>query len=206
MTTTTLFEADARLTARTLAKIRGLDALLRRVETIRRHAARDREYMFTQPWAVFIRTMRLLHPQSYGNRIQNYLTQAFGWTPVDGALDRGDVVDADGLHWELKATLIHVAAGGQNSWAHFVQIRPHQDIAGYHLFVVDPVHNLIHLRLTQEDMARELALLGQSAHGSPEAVSGNATREYAIRFPWTPHTGTAQRWLRLYRQDTPAQP
>lgn len=194
-------EAGRTLSAEQLAEIRALDEVLERLDTIRALASKSKSYSFDEPWAVFVRRMRMLTPQAYGTRIQNYLAGVLGWTVVGSKLDRGDVVDADGQYWEIKSTIITASNPGVN----FVQIRPHQDIAGYHCFVIDRDYRLVHLRLTKADMAAELARFGSSAHGTTTAVVGNTTREFAIRFPWTPETGIAADWIARYGQAT-AQP
>lgn len=175
-----------------------LDELIAALDTVRAAAARSKEFGFDQPWPVFIRLMRLLTPQSYGARIQNRLARSFNWTVVPASLDRGDVVDASGRYFEVKVTLITESNPGAN----FVQIRPHQDIAGYHCFVVQQDYTVVHLRLTKAQMARELAALGSSAHGTTTAVARNGTRELAIRLAWTPTSGDAARWIRRYGQGT----
>lgn len=188
------------LTAAQLDEIASLDLVLDRLDTIRAEAtAGGKAYALLEPWPIFIRRMRLLTPQSYGVRIQNYFARQFGWTVVPAKLDRGDVVESQtGVerYHEVKATLITSSNPGVN----FVQIRPHQDIAGYHLFIVERDYTVVHLWLSKDDMTAELALLGSSAHGTTTAIGKNLTREYAIRFPWTPaFGGTAQRWLEQYQ-------
>lgn len=190
MTTVTIPQTSA---GPTLAE---LDSLIAQVDAIRSQARTDSRYGFDEPWEVFARHMRLLTPQSYGLRVEAWLTEKFGWTSVPSSEGRGDIVDKQGNYWEMKVTFIT----GTNERANFVQLRPHQDIAGYHLFVIQPNYTRVHLVLTAEEMAHEIQRLGSSAHGTKGAVAANSTREWAIRFPWTPESGIAREWIEKYGQ------
>lgn len=151
-------------------------------------------------WPLFIRKMRVLTPQSSGARIQNYIAAAFGWRVVSQKLDLGDIVDASGRYFEVKASIITPS----NPDVNLVQIRPYQKIDGYHIFVVDSDYKLHHLSLTKAQMAAEIAVLGNNAHGTNDANKKNVNQEKAIRFAWTPQSGTAKTWLEKYRAPMPA--
>lgn len=174
------------------AKVAGLDDLIAQIDRVRAAACADDRFGFDEPWAVFIRQMRLLSAQAYGTRVQKWLTEFYGWATVPAGADRGDVLDGDGLYQEVKVTFLTASNPGAN----FVQIRPHQNLDGYELFVVLHDFNVVRFRLTKKQMAAELALFGQTAHGTTKAVAGNATREYAIRFTLDSEHG--QRWLTRY--------
>lgn len=184
------------LTAAQRREIAALDKLLARLDEHRARAHADPQWSFDEPLEVFLRRMRLLTPQSYGARLQNRLAHELGWERVPASLDRGDVVDAAGDHHEVKVTYIT----GSNRSANFVQIRPHQDIAGYHLFIIDEDYRLTHLWLSKAQMAAELTTLGTCAHGTRPAVAANATVEWAVRVDWTPDVprSHAARWIRTY--------
>jgi hypothetical protein len=167
-----------------------LDLVLADLDEARGAAARSGRFGFDEPWAVFIRKMRLLTPQAYGGRIQNWLMKFYGWARVAAAEDRGDVKDSSGDYWEIKVTLITAS----NPDANFVQLRPHQDIAGYELFVVDTDYSVTRFQVPKSAMAQEIDALGQSAHGTKTATRGNTNREYAIRFPWASDNAIVQRW------------
>lgn len=189
----------AALSAEQEAEIAALDSVLAQLDEIRSQACGQRRFGAGDPWPLFIRKMRALTPQSYGVRVQNWLARFYGWQSVPGRLDRGDVVDAGGAYHEVKVTFITAS----NPIANFVQIRPHQDIAGYHCFVVDTSYEVTHLWLSKEQMAAELELVGSSAHGTKQAVADNTTREYSVRFRWDLADPTTRRWLDTYRADGP---
>lgn len=151
--------------------------------------------MMQLPWSEFIHAMRLLPPQSYGARIQNWLRLQLGWDRVGPAEDRGDARTPDGAYVEIKVTL----PTPPTLTANFVQIRPHQRLDGYALFVVEPDDTIERLWVPTAAMHDELDTLGASAHGTLDAVHDNATREYAIRFPWHDGDATARRWRTTYR-------
>jgi hypothetical protein len=169
------------------------------LQEVRLEANGDALYGFNERWVDFIKRMRLLTPQSYGGRVQNYLFRRLGWKPVDQKLDKGDVVNSLGQHFEVKVSLITET----NSQVNMVQIRPWQDISGHYIFVVDTTAvgwPLTHFFLSRNEMGSELALLGTSAHGTKEATKDNANRELSIRLPWKPGADLFERWCRFYRQ------
>lgn len=151
------------------------------------------------PWELFARQCRLLTAQSYGPRFEKYFMHAFGWTKVPSKLNRGDIKDAAGEYYEVKVTMITPSNPGVN----FVQLRPHQDIAGYHLFVINPDYTIHHLMVSKKDMNTHIAAMGSSAHGTSTANTVNANKEYAIRFPWTPSEGTAKTWIQDHLAPVP---
>lgn len=182
----------ARVPAALAGTVAGLDEIIAQLDGIRAAASGDRRYGFDEPWAVFSRRMRMLPSQSYGVRIQQWLTEFYGWTSVPASADRGDVRDATGAHWEVKVTFLTVT----NRLANFVQIRPHQRIAGYELFVITDDMDVVRFHLTRAQMHAELGLLGSLAHGTSAAAAGHTNREYAIRLDLSSMHG--QRWLRQY--------
>lgn len=170
-----------------------LDRTFAVLTQVRGDAAADPEYGFDVEWQRFIRTMRLLHPQSYGARIQRWLQRYYGWTAVPASLDRGDCTDPSGAYREIKVSLIT----GSNTTANFVQIRPHQQLDVHSLFVVDLAGQLHRFDLDERQIAAEDALIGGSAHGTKGAVEGNVRTERALRFSWDDVT-VRDRW-RAYR-------
>ena len=197
--TATLTRADTAPASRpTLCVELSDEAVLARMDAVRVAARNNPRYAFDEPWSVFARRMRMLTPQSYGTRFQNRFAEHFGWKVIGSSLNRGDVLDEYGDHHEVKTTVITRSNTGVN----FVQIRPHQDIAGYHLFVIQPNSTVVHFWLSKAQMNAEVARIGTSAHGTSSAVSANQTREYAIRFEWTPQHGDAARWMSRYWQDS----
>lgn len=175
--------------------VASLDAHLTFVDDLKAQVAADPEFGADLPWPVFLRCMRLVSAQSAGPRMQNRLARDHGWTLVPASMDRGDVVDADGQYHEVKVTFVT----GSNRRANFVQLRPHQDISGYHLFVVDEDMSVCHLYVPKDAMARELATIGSVAHGTAAAVAENTTVEYAIRILWTPTDAVCARWVSTYQ-------
>lgn len=170
-----------------------LDRLLDQIETIRAEAANNPDFGFGDDWEIFIRKMRCLPPQSYGRRLERWLTRRWGWTSVPAAHNRGDVVGAEGKHWEVKISLL----GRASRRANFVQIRPYQRLdGGYQLFVVDADNRLHRFVFTSQQMAKELEKLGTPAHGVASDV--NDQTEWAIRLTWREDDPHYRRWQRLY--------
>ena len=180
-----------------------LKALDKAVEVLDRERAaaqtEGRRYGFDEPLPVFLRLMRMLTPQSYGARFQNRMAELFEWESVPASLDRGDIRDAAGDYHEIKVTFITPSNPGVN----FVQLRPYQDIAGYHLFIVERDYNLVHLWLSKEAMAGEIAQMGAAAHGTKAAHAANTNQEFAIRFPWDRNHSITKRWLSSYEIPMP---
>ena len=175
-------------------EVERLDALLLEVEKLRAQAAGNPTYGFDEPWDIFMRRMRLLPAQSYGARIQNRLARAYGWERVPAALDRGDVVGAQGRHFEIKVSVLTPS----KREAHFVQIRPHQNVEGYHLFVVECDYSLVHMYVPSKAMKAEVKRHGTSSHGTQTAVRNNDSKELSIRFSWD--GGIAKKWQTRYGQ------
>lgn len=175
------------------AELERLDEVITSLDEVRR-AAKRRGYGAGDPWPLFIRKMRMLNPQSWGAKVEAFLCTLHGWKKIAASLDRGDALDRAGKHHEVKATIITAS----NAEANFVQIRPHQDITGYHMFVVDRAYELHHFILTKAEMAEELALCGGRAHGTEAAVGQNTTTEWAIRFTWKAGNETYDRWMERY--------
>lgn len=141
-------------------------------------------------WALFVRRMRLLTPQSYGTRFQKYLEHFHAWSPIDQQLDAGDATTENGAA-EIKVSLITAS----NDQANFVQIRPHQGV-GYSLFVVDAAYKVWRFDLTAEQMKAELELIGRPAHGV--RTTGTSSQEWVVRFSWSDDDEVRRRFLRDY--------
>lgn len=173
-----------------------LDALaFRRVQVARREAAVRHRYGWDLTWAGFMAKMRLLTPQSYGGRIERYMAHVHGWAPVAASLDRGDVVDGDGQHWEIKVTIMDEQQGAR-ARANFVQLRQHQDIAGYHLFAIGADNQPVHFTLTKAEMADELEQRSSLAHGTRGSRSDHRDAERAVRI--RTNDPRWQQWLHNY--------
>lgn len=173
-----------------------IDKVLKSVDEVRRKIKNkkfDKECN-TYPWSLFIRTMRILTAQSSGARIQNYFIYFYNWEKVKQTLDRGDA-RLGKEYFEIKITLI----SGSNTGVNFVQIRPHQVIDYYELFVVDGENKISRYKLTKVEMQDELNLIGASAHGTKKAVIDNKNKEYAIRFSWSDNNETKKRWDKKYK-------
>ena len=183
-------EAQAKRLAR-------LDELIAELDGIRLEAQSTklsvRRKLFGEGWASFIRLMRVLSSQSWGPKVEEYLRNVHGWEKVDPKLARGDAKEKfpGGRHFEMKTTIITPT----NTNANFVQIRPHHDIDGYQLFVVQGDYSVVHYYLTKEQMQTELDLLGTLAHGTVKGGGANmANAEWAIRFEWEKDSDVRKRW------------
>lgn len=183
--------------------IEKLDKVLKSVDEVRKQIKNKNfeKECNTYPWSFFIRTMRLLTAQSSGARIQNYFINFYGWGKVNQSEDRGDARIGE-KYFEIKITLI----SGSNTGANFVQIRPHQNIDYYELFVIDAENAITRYRLTKDQMQSEISLVGASAHGTKNAVTNNANKEYAIRFPWSDTNETKKRWSSKYKDNQSINP
>ena len=166
-----------------------LDAVRERTKT---------ETWYDNDWNLFIRKMRLLNPQSYGPRIQNYLFNRLGWERVPANLDRGDVRNSLGQYFEAKVSLITP----KNQAVNIVQVRPWQQITGHHIFVIDATdqYKLYHFALSKNEMKVEIELMGSSAHGTTKALKNNVNREYRLGVPWLKDNHIYQRWINQYLQ------
>lgn len=188
-----------------LHEIKSLDLALKLVDRARAAAAEQRgAYAANEPWPLFARKMRMLTPQSYGARFEAYFTNHFGWDKTHPSDARGDIVvtadDGTQTYHEVKVTLIT----GSNRTANFVQIRPHHDVDGYHLFVVDTTadYRVTHYKLTKDQMRAELDRIGSLAHGTKGARSANTGPiEHAIRLLWD--SAAKERWDAAYSVPCP---
>ena len=167
-----------------------------RIETQDRSRVVQRKIL-AEPWPVFIRRMRLLSPQAWGGRVESYLRSLHGWKKVDPSLEMGDAMEltigAGGetaeRYFEMKTSIITPTNTGVN----FVQIRPHHDIDGYHLFVVQQDYSLMHYYLDKKQMQEELNLIGSRAHGVLKNQR-NQDVEWAVRFEWDKKSPILKRW------------
>jgi len=179
------------------AEIRALDLIIAEVDAVRRSIqGRGSEVkckLYSEPWALFIRRMRLLSSQSWGGKIERYLRDLHGWEKVSEKQERGDAKEPEGRrrHFEMKTTMVTESNGEAN----FVQIRPHHGVDGYPLFVVDRDYSVVHYYLTKAQMDAELEKCGRLAHGT---ISGGGKRrkhaEWAIRFKWSQNDPIRKRW------------
>lgn len=177
-----------------------LDKAIEIIDSIRGSAISDQTYGFRDDWITFMKKMRILTPQSSGLRIQNYIFRALGWQAIPSSLNKGDVKNSLGQYFEVKISQITTS----NNSANIVQIRLWQNISGHHIFVIDSFKNykVTHFSLSKYEMAQEVKLCGNSAHGTSEANILNSNIEWAIRIPWKDSDKTYQRWIATYRQDT----
>jgi len=173
-----------------------LDKVIALLDTIRSKAKTDD--WLNDEWGLFIRKMRLLNPQAYGPRIQNYLFDKLGWERVPAHLDKGDVRNSLGQYFETKVSLITP----KNQAVNIVQVRPWQQISGHHIFVVDTTnqYRLFHFSLSKNEMRAEIELIGNSAHGTAKAVRDNINKEYRLSIPWITTHPIYQRWIKQYLQ------
>ena len=177
-------------------ELEALDVTIKEQDRVRvgSSLSKARKQERKDPWQLFIRKMRVLHPQSWGSKVQNYLADFYGWEPVPQILGRGDIKTTAGDYCEVKVTMIT----GSNHKVNFVQARQHQNIAGYRLFVIDEHYKVFRFDLTKAQMASEISSIGQSAHGTKAAVSGNANPEKAVRISWAASNADKTRWLSNY--------
>lgn len=180
-----------------------LDSVLQYVSNIRTAAQRNPRFGFDKPWKQFARLMLLLNPQSYGSRMQRYFAEWYGWPTISQREDAGDVWD-HGERVEVKVSFITAS----NTKANFLQIRPWQQIGGYRCFVVDADFTIWRFDLTKTQMAAELRLIGEYAHGTLAGGVGDERREHSVRLPWHADDPNTARWLARYLVygPTPDQP
>lgn len=176
-----------------------LDKTIEIIDRIRTDAQKDREYAFSEPWEKYFRIMRLLTPQSSGNRIQNYIFKLLGWEKVKAQLNKGDVKNSLDQYFEVKTTIITPS----NRCANIIQIRLWQDISGYYIFVIDATkkYDLTCFFLSKAEMTEEVELYGTSAHGTKDAIKSNKKVEWALRVKWDVNNETYQRWIKKYKQN-----
>jgi hypothetical protein len=184
------------------ADVAALDKLIADLDAVRVASQRSTRSaspssVLAEPWPLFIRRMRCLTSQSWGPKAEAYLRHLHGWEKVSPSLGRGDVCQGTPVppchaeFYEMKVTMIVPT----NPAANFVQIRPHHAVAGYQLFVVQPDFSLVHLYLTKEQMACELAEIGTLAHGTIAAGTKDDDRaEWAVRIAWDAGDAVRRRW------------
>jgi hypothetical protein len=148
-------------------------------------------------WLWFARMNRMMNPQQYGAKLQNRLADHYGWTVISNKIGRGDIIDR-GRYYEMKVSLITAS----NMTANFLHIRPHQDLSGYHCFVIDPDYFVHHFWLTKSQMRVEVEKYGTVTHGTRAAVAENKTKEWTIRFTWDPNNQLYQRWMSRFLYDS----
>lgn len=146
-------------------------------------------------WGAFHDIMRLLTPQQYGGKFEQFFINFYDWESVSSTEGRGDAIDKKGRYWEIKTSCVTATRGRVN----FVQIRPHHDVHGYKLFVIDDTGAVTLFELTKKQMQYELDLIGGLAHGCEEDVSSNGHPEFAIRFNMVESDDTYNRWMTRYR-------
>lgn len=177
-----------------------IDFAINVLNILRKEAILNPNWGFDDDWITFNKKMRILTMQSSGQRIQNYIFKAFGWTKISPLLDKGDVKNSIGQYFEVKVSTIT----SSNPSVNIVQIRLWQKISGHHIFVIDATKNyeLTHFSLSKFDMEEEVRLIGTSAHGTKEATKDNIKKEWAIRFNWNDNDKKLIRWKNKYRQDS----
>jgi hypothetical protein len=149
------------------------------------------EYNFND----FMLLMRPLTSQSSGTRIQNFVSNLLGFKRISKDENSGDFMNSGGKTFEFKSSVISES----NSKVNIVQIRPHQDVEGYYILIVDSldIDNIKHwlLYLSNSLMKAELNLLGNYAHGTKIANANNETKEWRISIPWDKNDTSLKRWL-----------
>ncbi len=176
-----------------------LDITINVLDVMRGEAVKNKEYGFDDDWKLFMKKMRLLTSQSSGARLQNYIFKSFGWEIVDQKLGKGDVKNSLNQYFEVKATVITTS----NLTANIVQIRPWQEIAGHHIFVIDSTkdYKVTHYYLSKSEMKSEVDMCANHSHGTKEINKDNRHIEWSIRIPWKEKDKVFQRWKK-YKQDT----
>lgn len=171
------------------------------IQETRLELKEDQRLDFDKPWPTFVSKMFQSNPQSYGTRIESYVVENFGWTPVAATENLGDARNEhNGEHYEIKATYIT----STNRNANFLQIRLTQNLEGYHLFVIDattPDYETTHYYLTHDEMKREVKNRGSMSHGTKSFTSENKNHEWTIRLPWSDSNETKLHWDNAYRAD-----
>lgn len=138
--------------------------------------------------------------QSYGAVIEKILIKEKGWSKVSASDDRGDAYDpTTGKYYEIKVTVARPSKGDK---VNFVQLRPHQDIDGYYMVIINEATGAEeNFYITKEQMAGEIEATGSSlAHGVRSAEK-HGRDEYAIRFSTKPTDAVYLRWQQLYKAD-----
>lgn len=149
------------------------------------------------PWKSAHAALRLMTPQQYGIQMERWLINHYGWTPVHKSNSRGDCVDSNGDHWEIKVSFLR----GDRPSAQFNQIRPLEQLAGYQLFVVAEDGEVTRLVVTSDEMKAELKTLGSCTHGKSTQEARDAGAEQTVSFRWSDTSKTYTRWMGSYKVD-----
>ena len=168
------------------------------LDIIRGEAVKNNKYAFGDDWALFMKKMRLLTPQSSGARFQNRIFESLGWEIVDQKLGKGDVKNSLNQFFEVKASVITTI----NPLANIVQIRPWQEISGHYIFVIDSFndYSVTTFYLSKAEMKQEVELCATHSHGTKIINEANRHIEWSIRIPWRKDDKVYQRWQK-YKQD-----
>jgi hypothetical protein len=188
-------ETPTQIRRRINAEVAQLRVALDAQNSVRSHARKKatRVKEITEPWGLVALRMHMLSPQSYGSRLETYLMNFYGWERVAPALNRGDVQVEDGRYIEIKVSVVD-----SYTKVNFVQLRPHQDIDGYRLFVIDAETTVYRFDLTKEQMDHEIKLVGTNSHGTSDVAAANVKKEPSIRFKWSEKTEAYRRWMADY--------
>ena len=146
----------------------------------------------------FIRSMVLLNPQSYGNRIEKRLIEKFKGVPVSSKIDKGDMI-VNKLYYEIKTSILF----NNNNNLNLVQLRLWQDIDFYLCVVYDLRNGKFEqytFLLSKSEMIKESQLCNMSsAHGTKKANKANLNIELRYSLVFKENNPVLVRWLEKYR-------
>ena len=83
--------------------IKDIDTALEIIDVIRSSATHNPKFGFDDDWVIFMKKMRILTPQSSGNRIQNYIFNVLGWDVIPSSLNKGDIKNSLGQYLGTKS-------------------------------------------------------------------------------------------------------
>lgn len=179
-----------------VADIEEIDIALPIMQKVRRDSSQNSKWAFELPINKFIKAMSMLHPQSYGARIEEYICKHCLKLKRTDNKDRGDRKSINGEYYEHKVSIF----SSTNTALNLVQIRPWQD-TGYifSAFDIRDLNNiktqLFLLNKNQFEIEENKCKIS-SAHGSKSANLGNSKQEKAMRIEVD--SDNYNRWVNEY--------
>jgi hypothetical protein len=146
----------------------------------------------------FIKSIILLNPQTYGNRIERRIICEMKGKKVKPSLNKGDM-EKNGEFYEIKTSILF----NKNNSLNLVQLRLWQNV-DYYLCIGYDLRNFKYKKysflLTKEEMIKETKLCKMSsAHGTKKINKKNSNVELRFSLKFSNKNEHFKRWLKNYK-------
>lgn len=180
-----------------------LSDLIHKVNEVRKEAKLNKEFGFEDDMQTFLRKMVLLKTQMSGVRLQNRFMKTLGLQYVNPKAQKGDAVDSNGDHSEIKFTIIDDVHQSLS----LVQIRSKEKVKHYYVVAIDTRvgientdYKVYAFKLSKPEMLFEMEKLGaQLAHGNEVSNEGNKNPEHRMDLPLDFSNENFRRWVNRYQ-------